>query len=239
MFQTPIRTIWSYIVEGQFAFAFIEIASLMFILFICFPVHESAHAWMASKQGDQTARLKGRLTLNPMAHIDLLGAVMILLVGVGYAKPVPVNPNNLKNGKKSFALIALAGPVSNLILGYLSFVLLRLWMLIPSMNSTVSSIVQTFLVECAMINFSLAVFNLIPIPPLDGSRILTLILPEKHYWKIMQYERYIMLAVFGLCIIGAVGWIMKFPVSGLAQLFNFLAGKPLDPSYIKLITLGL
>ncbi len=205
-----------YIRDGNFSMLFIRAASILFVIFCTMPVHEYAHAWMAVKLGDDTPRLAGRLTLRPMAHIDPIGAIMIFLVGFGYAKPVQVNMHNLKNGRKSFALVALAGPVSNLIM---AFIFLVFKVIIDAVNvnaglpAAVYMVLAYFFMYAASINISLAVFNLLPIPPLDGSRILNLILPSKYYYKIMRYERYIMIAVLLLIWTG----ILTTPLSWLSN----------------------
>ncbi|MGI6248584.1 MAG: site-2 protease family protein [Acutalibacteraceae bacterium] len=181
----------------------IKFLARIFVIFCVLPIHEYAHALVATKLGDQTARLSGRLTLNPLAHIDPIGALMILLAGFGYAKPVPVNIRNFKDRKVGMALTAIAGPISNLIMGFLSLVLLRLLMFVMP-ESTVKEVIYLFLIFSAGININLAVFNLLPIPPLDGSRLATLFLPDRIYYKIMQYERYIILVVLVLMLTGVL-----------------------------------
>ena len=199
----------------------------MFVVFCTMPIHEYAHALVATKLGDDTPRLSGRLTLNPMAHISPWGALMIALVGFGYAKPVPVNVRNtrLKNKKLAMALIALAGPLSNLIVGFLSVFCMYIVAAIAIANGSTQSAVTvafySFFNFSAIININIAVFNLIPIPPLDGSRILFAVLPTKYYFSIMKYERYIIAVVFLLLFTG----VLTTPLSYLSNLVYNLFDK--------------
>lgn len=189
--------------------------SRLFVIFCTMPVHEYAHALIATKLGDQTPRLSGRLTLNPMAHISPLGAIMIFLCGFGYAKPVSVNPRNFKDPKKGMALTAIAGPVSNLIMGFICVFLGSMFTkILGNSSSVLPYAVYYFLYFAGVVNVNLAVFNLLPIPPLDGSRILQLLIPAKYYYKFLQYERYIVIVVFILIMTGVLSGPLSY-ISGL------------------------
>jgi Zn-dependent protease len=206
----------------------IEIAILflarLFVVFCTLPVHEYAHAFVADKLGDKTARLSGRLTLNPMAHIDILGAIMILFVGFGYAKPVPVNPRNFKNPKRGMAITALAGPFSNILMAVVFMFLSNVLSLFG--NSLFVQAFYVFFSFAASINIGLAVFNLIPIPPLDGSRVLELLIPDKYYYKFAQYERYIVIVIFALIIFGVLDAPLAFLQNHLYSALNYIVSLP-------------
>lgn len=194
-------------------------------LLTALPFHECAHAWTANKLGDPTARINGRMTLNPLAHLDPFGALLMIFTGIGWAKPVPINARNFKHPKWGMAISSLAGPVSNLLLAYLSMILWKITTIVSYYHSGffVQNLITIF-ATMVSINIGLAVFNFIPIPPLDGSRILSLFLPERTYFSIMRYERYTMLALmiavyFGL-LDGPLGFFRHLALNSI----NFLTG---------------
>lgn len=199
----------------------VNLLARVFIIFCVLPFHEFAHAFVAQKFGDDTARLSGRLTLNPLAHVDPFGALMIIIAGFGYAKPVPVNVGRFKRGKRKqqMALVALAGPVSNIIMAFISMMIFVGIHRITNFSSEMAYYLYLFFFYACSVNISLAVFNLIPIPPLDGSRILNAVLPDKYYYKLMQYERYIIMLVFVLIFTN----VLDGPISIASSLiFNAL-----------------
>ena len=172
------------------------------VVLVAIPFHEAAHALVSHWLGDDTAVRAGRLSLNPMRHFDPLGALCMLVGGVGWARPVSVNPGNYKNPKAGMAVSAAAGPLSNFLLAVVSMILYKV-VLYTGAAQTVQAL-PLFLYDMVAMNLSLAVFNLIPVPPFDGSRIALLFLPPRLYFKAMQYERYIMLAVLLLVFLGAL-----------------------------------
>lgn len=215
-------SILSYMRDGNYAEAIISILSRCFVVFCCLPIHELAHGLVAHWLGDDTAKLKGRLTLNPLAHLNPLGTIMIFLVGIGYANPVPVNARNFKNPKGGMALTALAGPVSNLLMGWVSIWLFYICRYAFAGGSGFGGAVTYFFLYAAQINVMLAVFNLLPIPPLDGSKILAGLLPTSIYFKYMQYERYIMIALFVLLLTGVLNGVISFLTGVLIKIISFI-----------------
>ncbi len=201
----------------------------LIIALTALPVHECAHAYAAMRMGDRTAERQGRLTLNPLAHFDPIGTTAIILFGFGWAKPVPINPLNFENPKKGMMLSALAGPLSNIGMAFLAVACYKLTPLLAyiGVGAAFVSTLTMFFFYAASINISLGVFNLIPIPPLDGSRIATYFLPQRTYFKIMQYERYIFIAFFMILWLGILDTPITFVDNLVIQGLNFIT-LPID-----------
>lgn len=203
----------------------LEFCAIIFVWAFCLPVHESAHAWAADRLGDSTGRLSGRISLNPLVHLSLTGTLMMLIFGFGYAKPVPVNIRNFKNRKVGFGLTAAAGPASNILMAIIFCIIANICKIVIIKNAydtdSLFYAALQFFITVGYINISLAVFNLLPIPPLDGSRLAAIILPDRIYYQLMSYERYIMYGLFVLIFIfSRIGFS---PVGFLSEgLFNFI-----------------
>ena len=219
------------VISGGFSFwnVVVYILSSLAVIFLTLPVHEFAHGLAAVKLGDNTPRWQGRLTLNPLAHIDWIGAACIIIFGFGWAKPVQVNHNNLKNPKRDMALVALAGPVSNIIVAFVSLIIFNLVKVFYLKTFAALSFVYylaIFFSYIAQINVYLAVFNLIPIPPLDGSRLLSALLPYKYYYILMRYERFIFLGLLALLWVGFLDLPIDFLSNGVMSVLEFIAWLP-------------
>jgi Zn-dependent protease len=195
-------------------------------------VHEVAHGWVAKKYGDNTADMQGRLTLNPIKHIDLLGTIIIpgllLITGTGFifgwAKPVPVDARNFKNPRADMAMVALAGPVSNLLMATAWALIARLGVTIGTSAETISlPLIYTGIAGIA-INLVLALLNLLPIPPLDGSRILSGVLPNYWAWQYNKLERFGFIILLILLSTNVLGMILAYPIFIVQQLFFSIAG---------------
>lgn len=187
------------------------------------PIHELAHAVAADKLGDPTARNMGRISMNPFRHLDLFGTLLLLFAGFGWAKPVPVDMRSFKHPKRDMALVAFAGPAANFILAMLLLLVQKALLLILGFNVTrpVYYIIQV-LDLLAYISTTLGVFNLLPIPPLDGSRLLGLFLPDRAYYTVMRYEKIIMLLVFALLFTGLLSGPLNAAIGFVYNLLDIL-----------------
>ena len=210
----------TYLREGMYFEAIISIISKAFVVFCCLPLHELAHGLVANKCGDHTAKAQGRLTINPFAHLDPIGTIMIFLFGIGYANPVPVRARNFKNPKKGMAVTALAGPAANLLMGFIAVCCYYIFLLFPV--NTATYFIRLFFSYAASINVTLAVFNLLPIPPLDGSKVLAMVVPSKFYFKYMQYERYVMIALLALLFFGVLDTPIYYLSEFMMKIISFI-----------------
>ncbi len=189
-------------------------------LLIAITIHEFAHARMAYYFGDSSAKNQGRMNLNPISHLDPIGTIMILLVGFGWAKPVPINPYNFNHYRKGLRWVSFAGPMVNFALGFLSLLLLNL--LVGA--GLQSGLFLQFIVVLMQLNILLAIFNLIPIPPLDGSKILMSFLSDSFLGYYRQLEQYAPLILLVLILTRALGMII-FPLYNVVlSLFSFIIG---------------
>ncbi len=186
-----------------------QIQTLLLIappILVALTFHEYAHAYVAHRFGDDTAKENGRLSLNPLRHLDVMGTIMIFLVHFGWAKPVPINPNRLKNPKKDMLWISAAGPLANMILALVSGLLLRVFFDIsrPTAQHPVPDVFSLILLMSMQINLALAIFNILPIAPLDGSKILSGMLPDKYARIFFSFERYGPFVLLALIILGRI-----------------------------------
>ena len=211
------------ILSGDMTSIILSVFSLLIVLFVCFPVHECAHATVAKWLGDDTAERQGRVTLNPFAHLDILGTIGLILFGIGWAKPVPVQPyrcRKIRSQKAAMALTAAAGPISNILISLIFMIIWKILIVtgviasIPYLSYIMNMVITT--------NLYLAVFNLLPIPPFDGSRIFLAFLPQKYYFSIMKYEQIIMLVILGLLWTGILDIPFMFLSNGLYSFLNLI-----------------
>ena len=197
---SAVKSIW----EGfDFSYILSIIQSLIPAL-VCITLHELSHGYTAYLLGDDTAKSRGRLTLNPIKHMDVMGLLMMLVFHVGWAKPVPVNMYKFKNPKRGMALTALAGPMSNLVIAVM-FMFVSGLLYIPLYSSGVGYFFLGMLQLTAYISIGLGLFNLIPIPPLDGSKVLFSLMSDEKYYKLMRYERYGGILMLILVASGVIG----------------------------------
>jgi len=192
------------------------------VILISLTVHEYSHGYAAYLCGDMTARNFGRLTLNPVKHLDPIGTIMMLIFGFGYAKPVPINPRNFRKPRRDICIVSVAGPLSNLVLCFFGILFWRLSVVLvlkyggyELVSTNLFSAWAMFATNFYYANAVLCVFNMIPIPPLDGSRLLSTVLPAKIAYTLAKYENYIMIGVLVLLYFGALDGIISFIGNGI------------------------
>jgi Zn-dependent protease len=216
----------SYLISGfrggsiDFMTVVIDIAVSLLVIFLIMPFHEWAHAFTAYRLGDKGIKERGRLSLNPLSHIDPIGALLIIFVGFGWAKPVSIDPRNFKNPKVGMGISALAGPVANFLAALVGGLIFNaLFFFFPEFMylNQIGQYISMFFAYYIMLNIVLAVFNLVPIPPLDGSKILFMFLPDKWVYTLYKYEN------FFFIIILALVWFNLLPLGPIEDaLMNFV-----------------
>lgn len=214
-----LTNLWNTLDFGTLRDAAVQLLAVLF----CLTVHETCHGLAALALGDPTAKRQHRLSLNPLRHIDWFGLLMMLVAGFGWARPVPVNPNYFKKPRQGMALTALAGPASNLLLALLLLIPARL-IYTYAHYSVFNQTALDFLTSTAVLSIGLGLFNLIPIPPLDGSKVLAVLLPERAYRWLMRYERFGIFALWLLVALGVGGRYMSLAIRWVYTLFCRIVG---------------
>ena len=214
-----LSNLWSALDFGSMLDMVLRLAAVL----LCLTVHETCHGLAAYALGDPTARRAHRLSLNPLRHIDWFGLLMMFAAGFGLAKPVPVNPNYFKKPKQGMALTALAGPVSNFLLALLTLLAARIFCYVAAYSETNQRILD-FLLMVAVLSIGLGLFNLVPIPPLDGSKVLFAVLPDRAYDWLMRNERYGMLLLFALVFFDVGSNALSKTIQWVVDLFCRMVG---------------
>lgn len=214
-----LSNLWSALDFGSMLDMVLRLAAVL----LCLTVHETCHGLAAYALGDPTARRAHRLSLNPLRHIDWFGLLMMFAAGFGWAKPVPVNPNYFKKPKQGMALTALAGPVSNFLLALLTLLAARIFCDVAAYSETNQRILD-YLLMVAVLSIGLGLFNLVPIPPLDGSKVLFAVLPDRAYDWLMRNERYGMLLLFALVFFDVGSNVLSKTIQWVFDLFCRMVG---------------
>lgn len=214
-----LSNLWSALDFGSMLDMVLRLAAVL----LCLTVHETCHGLAAYALGDPTARRAHRLSLNPLRHIDWFGLLMMFAAGFGWAKPVPVNPNYFKKPKQGMALTALAGPASNFLLALLTLLAARIFCDVAAYSETNQRILD-FLLMVAVLSIGLGLFNLVPIPPLDGSKVLFAVLPDRAYDWLMRNERYGMLLLFALVFFDVGSNALSKTIQWVFDLFCRMVG---------------
>ena len=219
------------LVRGQMSFenALIQIAVILVIIFLILPFHEWAHAFTAYKLGDKQIKYSGRLTLNPLAHIDIFGSLCLLLFNFGWAKPVPINSRDFKYPRTFMAITAFMGPFANVLaalVGSLIYYAVAAFGGASVINSTFGIYFTYFISVYIQLNCFLAAFNIIPIPPLDGSKVLFAFLPDKWLFAIQKYSMYFFIIIYLLLWTGILSVPLGFISNALINFVNFLGRLP-------------
>lgn len=196
------------------------------VVLLTIPFHEVAHGLVSLWLGDPTAKNAGRLTLNPLRHMDLFGSLSMLIIGIGWAKPVPVDVRYYRNRKLGMAVCAAAGPLSNVLLAYLFMIAYKVavWAAVLNNGGAAVEALCLVLYMVVAVNLNLAVFNLLPVPPFDGSRIVYTVLPEPLYFRVMKYERYIMMGILLVFYLGVLDMPLDWLRSGMFAALDWASG---------------
>lgn len=215
-----LTNLWDALDFGSLESILLRLAAV----FLCLTIHETCHGLAAYALGDPTAKRAHRLSLNPLRHIDWIGFFMMIVAGFGWAKPVPVNPNYFKKPKEGMAITALAGPVSNFLLALALLLAARLVYLRALMTGTLPETLFSFLVNTASLSVGLGLFNLVPVPPLDGSKVAAVLLPDRAYNWLMRYEQLGMVLLVVIISVGIGSNALDTAIRWVFELFCRIVG---------------
>ena len=215
-----LTNLWNAVDFGSLRDILLRVAAV----FLCLTIHETCHGLAAYALGDPTAKRAHRLSLNPLRHIDWIGFFMMIVAGFGWAKPVPVNPNYFKKPKQGMAVTALAGPVSNLLLAILLLLIARGVYIRAALTGSFSATWFAFLLDTASLSVGLGLFNLVPVPPLDGSKVVAVLLPDRAYNWLMRYEQLGMVLLVVIISVGVGSNALDAAIRWVFDLFCRIVG---------------